>query len=157
VSRLRRVRVSVGDEQPWQVPAPDTNLDNLQMGDMMQAAPDDDGPVSRFHHPGSDEELQLFEVRLPPGTVQEAHSHTSDEIIVVMDGSLILGARTCHPGTSIYVPGGTLYGFRAGPDGLRFLNFRPRQDLTYFTKDRHLARRSANQRGSRDGSAAATS
>ena len=29
----------------------------------------------------------------------------------------------------------TLYGFRAGPDGCRYLNFRARADSTYFSKE----------------------
>ena len=33
----------------------------------------------------------------------------------------------------MYVPGGTVYSFRAGPDGLRFFNFRPRLDATYLS------------------------
>jgi len=31
------------------------------------------------------------------------------------------------------VPGDTVYAFRAGPAGLRFVNFRPRLDVTYRT------------------------
>jgi hypothetical protein len=34
-----------------------------------------------------------------------------------------------------------VYVLRAGSSGLRFLNFRARQDLTYITRDEHVARR----------------
>ena len=85
---------------------------------------------SRFHHPGSPDELQLFEVVFPPDTEITPHAHDEDEIVYVLEGELHLGARVLTPGMSVYIPGRTLYGFRAGPEGLRFLNFRPREDLT---------------------------
>jgi quercetin dioxygenase-like cupin family protein len=95
---------------------------------------------TRFHHPGSDDELQLFEVRFPPETEITPHAHDEDEIIYVLDGELHLGARTLLPGMSVYIPGRTLYGFRAGSEGVRFLNFRPREDLTRLTIDDLRAR-----------------
>ena len=33
------------------------------------------------------------------------------------------------------IGGSTLYGFRAGPDGCRYLNFRAQADSTFFTKE----------------------
>lgn len=94
----------------------------------------------RVHHPGRDG-LQLFELRLDPGTRGEAHAHVEDEIIVVVEGELRFGARTLTAGSSVMVPGGTLYGFVAGPEGCTFLNFRPRADTTYITKAELLADR----------------
>jgi hypothetical protein len=51
-----------------------------------------------------------------------------------------------HVGRSGHVaqrtdPAHTLYSFRAGPDGARFLNTRPRADSTYITKDELVAMR----------------
>ena len=87
----------------------------------------------RVHHSAPDG-LQLFELRLEPGTRGESHAHVEDEIIVVVDGELRLGARTLGAGSSVMVPGGTLYAFVAGPDGCTFLNFRPRVDSSYITR-----------------------
>jgi hypothetical protein len=35
------------------------------------------------------------------------------------------------PGTSIYIDGGTFYGFTAGEHGVHFLNFRSHLDNTF--------------------------
>jgi hypothetical protein len=52
------------------------------------------------------------------------HSHTEDEIIFVRAGSVKLGNRLFGPGTALAIAANTKYGFRAGPDGLSFVNFR---------------------------------
>ena len=39
--------------------------------------------------------------------------------------------RTVGPGACLTIPGGVFYGFHAGPEGLRILNFRPRNDTTF--------------------------
>jgi quercetin dioxygenase-like cupin family protein len=88
----------------------------------------------RLHH-GLPDRLQLFEIRLEPELEISTHAHADDEIIAVVEGELHVGRRVCGPGTSIFIPGNTLYGFRAGPAGCRYLNFRSRADSTYFTKD----------------------
>lgn len=87
----------------------------------------------RVHH-SSEGGLQLFELRLEPGTQGESHAHVEDEIIVVVEGELRFGAHVLGAGSSVMVPGGTLYGFEAGADGCRFLNFRPRADGSYIPK-----------------------
>ena len=45
------------------------------------------------------------------------------------------GRRVCGGGSSFFIPGNTLYGFRAGSAGCRYLNFRARADTTFFTKE----------------------
>lgn len=52
------------------------------------------------------------------------HAHTEDEIIFVTDGEMRLGKRLYGPGTALAVAANTMYGFTAGPNGLRFVNFR---------------------------------
>jgi quercetin dioxygenase-like cupin family protein len=86
-------------------------------------------------HQGSPRRLQLFEIRLEPGLEVGTHAHADDEIVYVVDGELHVGRRVCGPGSSFFVPGNTLYGFRAGPEGCRYLNFRAQADATYFTKE----------------------
>jgi len=88
----------------------------------------------RTHHPGADDRLQMFEVRAPAGATFNSHSHDEDEIILVVEGELHAGSHVVGPGGSMYVEGGTVYAFRAGPEGLRFFNFRPRLDATYHSR-----------------------
>jgi quercetin dioxygenase-like cupin family protein len=86
-------------------------------------------------HQGLPGKLQLFEIRLEPGLEVRTHAHADDEIVYVVDGELHVGRRVCGPGSSMFIPGNTLYGFRAGPDGCRYLNFRAQADSTYFSKE----------------------
>jgi quercetin dioxygenase-like cupin family protein len=86
-------------------------------------------------HQGLPGKLQLFEIRLEPGLEVSPHAHADDEIVYVVEGELRVGRRVCGAGSSFFVPGNTLYGFRAGPQGCRYLNFRAQADSTYFTKE----------------------
>lgn len=52
------------------------------------------------------------------------HSHSEDEIIFIVSGQIRLGRKLFPEGTAIAIPGGTLYSFTAGPDGMAFVNFR---------------------------------
>ena len=91
-----------------------------------------DGTRVRYHHPGGPDSLQLFELDMDPGLELAPHAHEADEIIAIVAGELHVGRRVLGPGTSIFVPGGTLYSVTAGAEGCRFLNFRARSDMTYF-------------------------
>ncbi|MCT2400403.1 hypothetical protein [Novosphingobium mangrovi (ex Huang et al. 2023)] len=63
-----------------------------------------------------------------PPTPEEAargvHSHSEDEIIVVLDGAMRLGGKLVGPGTALAIAADTLYSFTPGPEGLSFVNFR---------------------------------
>jgi quercetin dioxygenase-like cupin family protein len=98
----------------------------------------------RFHHEGNDEDLQLLELWFEPGEAIGSHAHLADEIIYVLEGEMIFGRRRLTPGSSVLVPGETLYSFRAGSDGLRFLNFRAHQDLTSLTREQFMALRATS-------------
>ena len=87
----------------------------------------------RLHH-GAPGKLQLFEILLEPDLEIGTHAHADDEIVVVVEGELHIGRRVCGPGASFLIPGNTLYGFRAGSSGCRYLNFRAQADSTFFTK-----------------------
>lgn len=99
---------------------------------------------SREHHPGSETEPELFEVQFGPDTVVHSHAHLCDEIIYVVAGQLILGSRVVGPGSSVFIAGETLYSFRAGSDGVHFVNFRPRSGAGYLSKDEFMARRGSD-------------
>jgi quercetin dioxygenase-like cupin family protein len=96
---------------------------------------------TRFCLPGRANELQLFEVRLPPHTEVGAHAQIGDEVMYVLEGEVHFGRRVLPVGSAVYIPGHTLYGFRAGPEGARFLNFRPNADNSYLTKEEARAQR----------------
>ena len=65
---------------------------------------------------------------LEPNSAVETHSHTVDEVIYIVEGSLTIGDRTCGPGTVMAIEKDTVYEFTVGPEGLRFLNIRPALD-----------------------------
>ncbi len=53
------------------------------------------------------------------------HFHTEDEIIVVVQGGLILGRRILKAGAALAVDANTVYSFGVDEGGLAFINFRP--------------------------------
>ena len=59
-----------------------------------------------------------------------SHTHSEDEIIHVLDGSLQVGALRVEAGMSIAVPKDVRYGLR-GDGSFRFLNYR--RDVATFT------------------------
>lgn len=104
-------------------------------------SPEELAGKSREHHHGSETEPELFEVQFGPNTVVNPHAHLYDEIIYVVAGQLILGSRVVEPGSSVFIAGQTLYSFRAGPEGVHFVNFRPRSGASYVSKDEFMAQR----------------
>jgi mannose-6-phosphate isomerase-like protein (cupin superfamily) len=77
--------------------------------------------------------LSLFEVARDRARQGSPHSHSADEIIFVVEGSMKLGAYELGPGTSLCIPGGVRYAEASGPDGCVFLNYRPHAaDRTEF-------------------------
>lgn len=74
-------------------------------------------------------EVWLHENILPPSDKrpdgQWIHSHSEDEVVFVVDGQLRLGNRLFGPGTAVSIAARTLYNFYSGPEGVRYINFRP--------------------------------
>ncbi len=69
--------------------------------------------------------IWLHENQFPnPDEETAVHSHSEDEIIVVIGGAIRLGGRLYGPGTALAIAADTLYGFSTGPEGLSFINFR---------------------------------
>ena len=62
-------------------------------------------------------------------------SSAKDEIIYVVAGEMVLGNRRIGPGATEFVQGNTLCSLAPGGKGLRFLNFRPRIDTTFITRE----------------------
>jgi hypothetical protein len=91
---------------------------------------------------GGPDELELFELHQGPNTRAEPHAHVDDEIIYVVEGSLIFGNREFGPGSAVLIPAWTLYSFVAGGSGVRLLNFRPRtSERRVIWKDEFLSER----------------
>ena len=61
---------------------------------------------------------------LEAGTDAAPHSHDFDEVMLVIEGEFSMGNRVCGPGTVLFLAAGTQYGFKVGPEGVRFLNVR---------------------------------
>ena len=62
---------------------------------------------------------------IEPGHAVPPHSHSEDEVILILGGELTLGGgKKCTAGTVIYMEKGTAYSFTVGPEGVRFLNVR---------------------------------
>jgi hypothetical protein len=69
--------------------------------------------------------IALFDVSSAedPGR-SRAHTHTADEIIYIVAGTMRLGRRLIPAGMSLCISGGTRYAQSAGPGGCTFLNYR---------------------------------
>jgi hypothetical protein len=57
------------------------------------------------------------------------HYHSTDEIIYVLDGEMLLGARGLTAGTAVAVDAGARYRMGVGEHGVAFLNFRARDSM----------------------------
>lgn len=79
--------------------------------------------VLLFREPG-EHGMSLSLVCLKQGFVQPKHSHDSDCLYTVLRGSLLLGARTLHPGDGFFIPAESAYTYEAGPEGVEVLEFR---------------------------------
>jgi hypothetical protein len=82
-------------------------------------------------------ELWLHENRFVPGGLpNEVHCHAADEVIFVTAGTMIAGRRALRRGAALAVAANTYYGFGVGPDGLRFINFRPAASAYAMARER---------------------
>jgi hypothetical protein len=69
--------------------------------------------------------LALFVVRRSEGGVRDrSHTHTQDEVILVLDGSLLVAGEEHGAGTALAIPAGTRYSLTSGPAGFTILNVR---------------------------------
>lgn len=58
------------------------------------------------------------------------HYHSQPEIIMVLDGELLLGRRTLLAGSALAIDSDTIYAFGVGNAGLQFINFRACESLS---------------------------
>jgi mannose-6-phosphate isomerase-like protein (cupin superfamily) len=124
---MAKVRITTPDQQPWEVAGLRAQTE------ASKAVMPDGGPASAYkiREPGSEDVPQLVELRMHPHEEIELHCHDEDEIMYVLSGEMILGNRKVGPGACVYIGGGVFYGFKAGPEGLHFLNFRGHMDNSF--------------------------
>jgi hypothetical protein len=69
--------------------------------------------------------IALFHVLRAEGGVRDrSHTHTQDELIYVVGGSVVVGGLEHGPGTCLAVPALTRYSLTSGDDGFAILNYR---------------------------------
>lgn len=100
---------------------------------------DDQETEVRTHFAGAADRLFLMEIKEVPNAQTVLHAHEKDEIFFVLEGEMRFGQRTCVAGDSVHICGGTLYTFRAGPNGCRYLKFTGSADHSFIPKDHYSA------------------
>lgn len=125
---MEKVRMHPVEDVAWRRVADNPDRDSMDLGEEELKS------SFAIHEPGDDETLQLFEVDFEPGCRVQLHAHDEDEIIYILRGELHFGRQVLRPGSSLFIKGKAFYSFSAGPEGLRFLNFRPRADHAYHTR-----------------------
>jgi quercetin dioxygenase-like cupin family protein len=102
------------EDQDWHVP--------VAQGTDPEAAADAgrQGARRRFLAQG-DSGFFAQVVEMPPGFEAPAHSHSHAEVFMVLGGSCTMNGEAMGPQDMTVVPAGAMYGFTAGPEGLRFL------------------------------------
>jgi hypothetical protein len=69
--------------------------------------------------------IALFHVFRAEGGVRDrSHTHTQDELIYVIDGSVVVGGIEHGAGTALAIPAHTRYSLVSGDGGFAILNFR---------------------------------
>lgn len=71
-----------------------------------------------------DEGVSLIESDVAPGTHVLAHKHNMGQLVLIIAGSMRQGGRVLNPGDGYFTPAGKAYGFIAGPEGCRYVEFR---------------------------------
>ncbi|HEV8296161.1 MAG TPA: hypothetical protein VGQ20_02650 [Acidimicrobiales bacterium] len=69
--------------------------------------------------------ISFFHVDLREGNRKDIpHTHTQDEIIYILEGSIVFAQKEHGPGTALAIPANMRYSVTTGPNGMRFLNYR---------------------------------
>ena len=72
-------------------------------------------------------DITLFEASGGPGAggMSPPHSHSEDEIIHILRGTLLLGDREFGAGSSLCIPHDVRYKLGGGPHDFAYVNYRP--------------------------------
>ena len=93
----------------------------------------------KTHFSGSADQPFLMEIKDVPNMQATHHAHEKNEIFFVLEGELHFGQHICVAGDSISILANTLYTFRTGPAGCRYLKFTGEADNSFIMKDRYQA------------------
>jgi quercetin dioxygenase-like cupin family protein len=117
------------EERAWQIIG---SLVPSQLAELLD--PGELASTIALHDPGGPTEPELIELRLEPGALIVPHSHDGPEIFYVAAGEILVGQRRLEAGSSLTVPAGCGYSFRAGPEGARLVEFRPTADRSFHPR-----------------------
>ncbi|MEX2626749.1 MAG: hypothetical protein WD225_07675 [Ilumatobacteraceae bacterium] len=95
--------------------------------------------------------VQLLEVTSPPTDEPHGkpHTHSADEIIYLLDGTVKLGSFAYGPGSALSIPGDVRYSLVGDRDGHRFINFRRDVSWQVYGRDGEPLLETAIARGGR--------
>jgi quercetin dioxygenase-like cupin family protein len=68
--------------------------------------------------------FSLVSLDFPPGAILPRHSHSADCLYYIISGGIVMGARALGPGDGFFAPAEHPYGYRAGSEGVKLLEFR---------------------------------
>lgn len=81
-------------------------------------------------------DVALFRVeRDTPGNRGRAHSHSADEILYVVEGTIHLGAHAVPAGSAVFIPADTRYAITCGETKHAFLNYRATASIQRYEGD----------------------
>lgn len=121
-------------------------VERLPVSDRQKLADADRQSSIAASYFGSECPLSLSEVTVESDVAVRPHAHVSAEILYVVEGELRLGSQVCPPGTAVFIDAETLYGFRSGQSGVRFLTFRSGA-ADYLSREALRERRMAHEAG----------
>jgi hypothetical protein len=82
--------------------------------------------------------LNMAALEFAPGFLLPLHSHKVDCLYYVEEGSVVMGNRELGPGEGFLVRGDRPYGYSAGPNGVRILEFRSERPTDFNLHERNV-------------------
>jgi quercetin dioxygenase-like cupin family protein len=102
------------DDSEWHVPAsPGNDPAEVEAAGRLGAR--------RKHLSQGDGGFYTQVVQIPPDFESPAHSHNHAEVFMVLEGTCTVNGEQLVQYDTAVIPAGAEYGFRSGPEGLRFL------------------------------------
>ena len=137
---MSKVRIHKAEDVEW------VTLRSLYPADLAAERSDAElDSTMAYHEQGTGGSLHLTEYNYLPQAKFDLHAHDQAEIIYVLEGTLLFGARELARGSSVFIAEHTLYEFAAGPQGLRMLVFMADGRVKYFGKEDFLRLQAARE------------
>ena len=89
-----------------------------------QYEPDPHAEGSEIHRLHADAPYAHL-LRLSPGTTVDLHSHTANELMAVLEGTVTVGGVSCESGSVVTIPAGARYDLVVGDERTVVLVVRP--------------------------------